>query len=216
MLTETQFTFGSLSAFVGTMAVLAVVPGPSDLIVVARSISSGLVQGLLTVLGIITGDLIFIAVAVLGLSAFAESASGGFAVLKILGAVYLGWLGATSCLAASRPSTPDHDHNSILETPSPKASGFISGLLITLADPKAILFYAGLLPGYLDLAQVTAIDTGIVAGAAILIVGLVKGTYAFLAERSRHLLTNPKANQTLQLLAGLTLIGTAIWLCFAT
>ena len=213
MLTETQFTFGSLSAFVGTMAVLAVVPGPSDLIVVARSISSGLVQGLLTVLGIITGDLIFIAVAVLGLSAFAESASGGFAVLKILGAVYLGWLGATSCLAACRPSTADHVLE--LDLPSAKASGFISGLLITLADPKAILFYAGLLPGYLDLTQATAIDTGIVAGAAILIVGIVKGTYAFLAERFRHLLTNPKAQQTLQLLAGLTLIGTAIWMVLA-
>ena len=213
MLTETQFTFGSLSAFVGTMAVLAVVPGPSDLIVVARSISSGLVQGLLTVLGIITGDLIFIAIAVLGLATLADSASGGFAVLKILGAVYLGWLGATSCLAACRPSTPDPIHE--LDLPSAKASGFISGLLITLADPKAILFYAGLLPGYLDLTQATAIDTGIVAGAAILIVGIVKGTYAFLAERSRHLLTNPKAQQTLQLLAGLTLIGTAIWMVLA-
>src|ERR687893_2270498 len=79
--------------FVVAALVLLIVPGPSVLYIVARSIEGGRMVGLVSVLGVQTGAMVHIAFATLGLSAILASSAVAFSVVKWLGAAYLVWLG---------------------------------------------------------------------------------------------------------------------------
>ncbi|MGH2679439.1 MAG: LysE family translocator [Actinomycetota bacterium] len=72
---------------------LLVVPGPSVLYVVTRSMDQGRVAGLVSVLGIHTGSIVHVAAAALGLSAILASSAVSYGIVKYAGAVYLVWLG---------------------------------------------------------------------------------------------------------------------------
>jgi len=86
----------------GTMAVLAAIPSASVALVIARSITLGISQGIAVGAGVVIGDLIFIGLVMLGLSVLAETMGGLFLVVKYLGAFYLLWLGL-SLLRAGAP-----------------------------------------------------------------------------------------------------------------
>lgn len=134
-------TGSAIVALFGTMLLLAVVPGPADFAVVARSIASGFNHGLFMVGGIIAADLLFIVIAVYSLSVVAGSMGTLFVVVKYLCGAYLIWLG-TGLL---RPRPVLARVRGTME--SSLFSSFLGGLLMTLGDPKAILFYIGLFPG---------------------------------------------------------------------
>ena len=118
------------------MALSAAIPGPSVLAVVSRSISHGWRQGLLVVFGVLIADYIFIFLALSGLTALA-SAMGDFAtVIKYIGITYLFWLAYTTW-------TSSDDVSSVKTPEATRASSVIVGVLMTLSNPKAILFYMG-------------------------------------------------------------------------
>lgn len=204
-------TGNSIAALAGTMLVLAVVPGPSDLAVVARSIASGFAQALIMVGGIVAADILFIALAIYSLAEVAESLGAWFLGVKYVCGAYLIWLGVTALKARSASA----DLAFIQTSKADKSSGFSSflgGLLITLGDPKAILFYMGLFPAFVDLAQVSIRDTLVIMLIATGVVGGVKTGYAYLADRAKHLFTNPRLRQTLDAVAGMILICTGLFL----
>src|SRR5947199_10467674 len=82
-----------LIVFAAASLTLLVVPGPSVLYIVTRSVSQGRRAGLISVLGIHVGSVVHVAAAALGLSALLASSATAFAVVKYLGAAYLCWLG---------------------------------------------------------------------------------------------------------------------------
>ena len=77
----------------GIMVTLSALPSTSVVLVVTRSATLGVANGFAVIAGIILGDLIFIMLAILGLSVVAETMGGLFAIIKYLGAAYLLWLG---------------------------------------------------------------------------------------------------------------------------
>src|SRR5918994_6487388 len=83
----------TFALFVAAALVMLVVPGPSVLYIVARSVEGGRTAGFVSVLGVQTGALVHIAFAALGLSAILASSAVAFSVVKWLGAAYLVWLG---------------------------------------------------------------------------------------------------------------------------
>src|SRR5215213_6467413 len=83
----------TFALFIVAALVLLVIPGPSVLYIVARSIEGGRSAGLVSVLGVQTGALVHIAFAAVGLSAILASSAVAFSVVKWLGAAYLVWLG---------------------------------------------------------------------------------------------------------------------------
>ena len=134
---ESSLTPGSIAALFGSMAVLAFIPGISVLVVSARSAANGFTHGVFVTIGIVTGDIIFIILAIYGLSVLAEFMGSHFSLIKYLGSAYLIWLGIN--LWKFKPGTGEVENNiepSIL-------SSFLTGLFITLGDQKAILFYLG-------------------------------------------------------------------------
>lgn len=171
-------TYASTAALFGVMVVLAAIPGVSALAVSARSAASGFVHGAWTTLGIVTGDIIFILAAVFGLSVLADGMGGLFVLVKYAGGVYLIWLGVALCRSAPKSL---HDEQAADHSP---ASSFLTGLLITLGDQKAILFYLGFLPAFVDLSRVSLRDTAVIVAAAVAAVGGVKLAYAYLADRA--------------------------------
>lgn len=200
----------SIMALFGTMVVLALMPGPSVFAVAARSLASGFTQGLITALGIVIGDFIFILLAIYGLSAIADTLGIFFVFVKYLGGVYLIWLGVG--LWRSNPRTIEVE--GLVEASG--VSSFASGLLITLSDPKAIFFYISFFPAFLDLSQISIVDTGMVMAIAFVAVGGVKVGYAYMADRARLLFRNRKARKRMNMMAGIVMIGTGLFLLVKT
>ena len=188
------------------MLALAIIPDASAMVVAARSLSSGFKQGVVVIVGIVTGDLIFILFAVFGLTAVAEVMDSLFVFIKYFGAAFLVFMGVM--LFREKPKTIELD--GIKET-STKAN-FLCGLLITLGDPKAILFYISFLPAFIDLSEFRLLDIAIVLATAIAALCCTKLVYAFMADKSRVLFKSETAKRTINIIAGLVMLGTAVFL----
>jgi threonine/homoserine/homoserine lactone efflux protein len=86
----------------------------------------------------------------------------------------------------------------------------VSGLIITLSNPKVILFYCGFLPTFLDLSALTLSDLVLVVGIVTTVLSFVLSTYALLAIRARRMFTNKKAARRLNRSAGGVMIATGV------
>jgi threonine/homoserine/homoserine lactone efflux protein len=200
-------TFSNIIALFGSMVILAAIPSVSVLAVTTRSATFGFLHGVFTSIGIVTGDIIFILIAIGGLSLLAAKMGSLFFLVKYLGAAYLIFLGVGLC----RSKPKDVESGTIAQ--SSLWSSFLTGLLITLADQKATLFYLGFFPAFLDISKITLVDMGIIIAIAIVAVGGVKVVYALIADRARLLIRSNFARR-LNLLAGIVMIGVGLFLLF--
>jgi threonine/homoserine/homoserine lactone efflux protein len=191
-------------ALLGALIVLAVIPSVSVLAVSARAAAFGFTHGMFTALGIVIADIIFILIAVYGLALVAELMGEQFRWIKYLGGIYLVWLGL------SLWRTDAKTRNSDTVTQSSLGSSFLTGFLITLGDQKAILFYLGFFPAFIDLSQMTPADTLIIIFIAVIGVGGAKLVYAYLADRASLLFKNSRAIRGINWLAGSVMIAVGV------
>ena len=178
------------------MLLSAAIPGPSVLAVLSRSLSFGWKQGLLVVLGVLIADYIFIFLALSGLSALA-SAMGEFAtVIKYVGVTYLFWLAYTTWTSdVSESSSTSSEQGT-------KASSVTIGLLMTVSNPKAILFYMGFFPAFIDLKTFTTTDVMMILVISTVAVGGVLSLYACTASKARFVFQGRSAKTLLNRLSG--------------
>ena len=192
------------------MTVLAIVPSVSVMAVTARAAAFGFSHGLFTALGIVVADILFILVAVYGLALIAEMMGDQFRLIQYIGAIYLIWLGISLWRADAKARTSDSLRQSSW------SSSFLTGFLITLGDQKAILFYLGFFPAFIDLSAMTPVDTLIIVLIAILAVGGAKLIYAFLADRASLMFKNSRALHGINILAACIMIAVGITLLLKT
>jgi threonine/homoserine/homoserine lactone efflux protein len=192
------------------MIVLAIVPSVSVLAVTARAAAFGFTHGLFTTLGIVFADILFILVAVYGLALLAGMMGDQFRLVQYIGAAYLIWLGISLWRADAQARAADSVGLSSW------SSSFLSGLLITLGDQKAILFYLGFFPAFIDLSTMTPLDTLIIVLIAILGVGGAKLVYAYLADRASALFRNSRALHGINILAACIMITVGVALLLKT
>lgn len=192
------------------MMVLAMVPSVSVLAVTARAAAFGFSHGLFTTLGIVVADILFILVAVYGLALIAGLMGDQFRLIQYIGATYLIWLGISLWRADTKARTSDNLGQSSW------SSSFLTGLLITLGDQKAILFYLGFFPAFIDLSAMTPADTLIIVLIAILAVGGAKLVYAYLADRASLMFKDSRALHGINLLAACIMIAVGIALLLKT
>jgi threonine/homoserine/homoserine lactone efflux protein len=188
------------------MIVLAIIPSVSVLAVSARAAAFGFTHGLFTALGIVAADAIFILVAVYGLSLIAELMGEQFTLIKYIGGLYMIWLGVSLWRADAKARKSD----SIDE--STWSSSFLAGFLITFADQKAILFYLGFFPAFIDLSRMTPVDTLIIIVIAIIGVGGSKLVYAYLADRASLIFNNTAAIRGINIFAACVMIAVGVTL----
>ena len=195
----------STLAFTLAMLILAATPGPGVFASVAQSLASGFRSSIHVIAGIVVGDLLFLFLAIMGLSAVAYALGELFFIVKIIGGAYLIWLGYKMWTADPVPLNS-------------KMSGgnrngwqrFLGGLFITLSNPKVILFYCGFLPTFMDLGSLNVADIIIVSAIVTLVLFAVMGIYAYSAARARRLFTSQRATRNLNRGGGAVLIGTGV------
>jgi threonine/homoserine/homoserine lactone efflux protein len=183
-------------ALCGAMFILAVSPGPGVFAVVSRALASGFNHASMMIIGIVIGDIIYLLCAIYGLSFIAQFFGNFFIIIKYMGGLYLIYLGYKIFTS----KVTQHNIQGIKEL-SMKVN-FLSGLFITLGNPKVIVFYLGFLPAFMDLVNLSKSDIllSIVIVASVL--SLVMLSYAYLAARSRKLFKSQKAMEKLNYASG--------------
>ena len=162
--------------FCSAALVLLIIPGPSVLYIVTRSIDQGRRAGFISVLGTHAGSLVHVAGAALGLSALIVSSALAFSAVKYLGAAYLVWLGVRRWrsgdhfgLAADRPSVPT-------------SRLFRQGFVVQVLNPKTAVFFLAFLPQFVDADRGSVTVQVLVLGVLFIALGLVSdSTYAIAA-----------------------------------
>lgn len=165
-----------LPLFVVAALTLLLIPGPSVLYILTRSVDQGRLAGFVSVLGIQTGTLFHVAGAALGLSAILLSSALAFSVVKYLGAAYLIYLGVRKLLSREE-IRPD-------ETTVEKASYrriYSQGVIVNVLNPKTALFFFAFLPQFVDTDRAAAPQMLFLGILFTLMALCTDGMYAFLA-----------------------------------
>ena len=166
----------TFALFVVAALVLLVVPGPSVLYIVARSIEGGRTAGLVSVLGVQTGAMVHIAFAAVGLSAILASSALAFSVVKWFGAAYLVWLGLRQIFGR------DEGNKDVTVEPARLSRVFSQGVIVNILNPKTALFFLAFLPQFVDPARGAAWTQILLLGATFVILALCSdGLYALLS-----------------------------------
>ncbi|NCJ05850.1 LysE family transporter [Synechococcales cyanobacterium C] len=199
-------TWGSTLALFTALVMLAAIPSVSVFVVSTRSATLGLGHGVFTALGIVMGDVIFIGMALGGWSLLLEHLGPLASWIRPLGGAYLIWLGIGWLRASATKMTVGSAHQK-----TAWQSSFLAGLAITLGDQKAMLFYLGFLPAFVNMETLSYLDAGIIIATAMVAVGGVKLVYAWMADRA-SLLFNWRIRRIMGAIAGSILIATGLFL----
>jgi threonine/homoserine/homoserine lactone efflux protein len=201
---------GALGLYALAMLALFFTPGPVWVALTARALSGGFVQAAPLAVGVALGDVLWPGLAIFGMAWVLTLYGDLLGLMRwVAVAVFLGmgWM-----LIAHAARTPNPD--SRLTRPG-RWAGFTAGVAVIIANPKAILFYMGVLPGFFDLARLTALDIGaiLLLSTGIPLVGNLGMALAI--DRARRLLTTPAAIARVNRISGAALIGVglaiAVW-----
>ena len=198
-----MFGLVDYGAFVVAIIVFLLIPGPGNLALITSTSKGGIRGGLAATLGVILGDQVLMWLAVAGVSALLLAYPTAFHAVQWMGASYLAWLGARMLLA--KPGAAPILHI--------KPRHYLrQALMITLLNPKAIVFYMAFFPLFVDPVQHEGLTTFAVMALTIAALTFAYGLTVvllthFLAERLR---ASPRITRSLEKLAGLFLLGFGI------
>lgn len=192
------------------MIILAIVPGPAVFAIIARSFSSGKLQAFYMTVGIVLGDYLFIVLALFGLAALAEVMGTAFFIIKYLSAAYLIWLGVQLLRTKAKSIDIEASKDSSL------ISNLLTGLFITLGNPKAIMFYVGFFPAFINVNEVTFYDTSLIMLAATLAFGSVNMCYSLLAVKAKNTFKSPNSTTVINKTAGTIMVSTGALVAIKT
>jgi len=198
---------GELAFYAGAIVILFLTPGPVWLAVIARAMSGGFASAAPVAVGVALGDMIWPLAAIFGLSWILSIYGDLLEVLRWVAVGMFALMGVQLIRhAAARPSA-----DSRLTRPGTLA-GFIAGVTVILANPKAILFYMGVLPGFFDLSRVTALDVAAILAVSVMIPMFGNLGFALMVDRARALLRSGRALAMANRIAGglMILVGIGI------
>ena len=198
-------TLTGLLAFCAVYALAVATPGPGIAAIIARSLAHGSKGAPAFIAGFLVGDLVWFTIAATGLAALAKTAATLFVAIKWAGVAYLLFLAWKLWnVPAARVEVKDDDGR------QHGWRAFVASLMLTLANPKAILFFLALLPTVIDLASMNALRFVEISAAIAIVLPAVLGTYVFLAARARDLFTTPRAVRRLNRSSGVAMAGAAV------
>lgn len=194
-----------LLAFLVAMIILSATPGLGVFAAVARAMAEGLRSALFFIAGLVIGDILFFLLALLGMATLFRTLGHVFQVVRIIGGMYLILLGAQTLFKKEEIKQP-------LPTRSIHHS-FLSGLFVTLGNPKPLLFYASVVPSLLNSKTISPCEVVILMGIITVVSFTVIGTYCGLAIYSKSL-ANRKYQRRMKTLSGVVLLATGSFLLF--
>ena len=198
-------TIYGLLTFCAVYALAVAAPGPGIAAIIARGLAHGTKGAPAFIGGFVVGDLVWFAIAATGLAALARTAATLFVAIKWAGVAYLLYLAYKLWTAPAKQVEVESD-----DRRQHGWNAFLASLMLTLANPKAILFFLALLPTVIDLQSLNAVRFLEISAAIIVIQPMVLGAYAFLAARARELFTTPTAVRRLNRTSGVAMAGAAV------
>lgn len=194
-------SFGDLLLYAGALVILFLTPGPVWLAMMARALSGGFAAAWPLALGVAVGDILWPLVAVLGISWILSVFDVFMALLRWVACGIFILMGVMLIRHARHKITTD----SRLTRPGLWA-GFTAGLVAILGNPKAVLFYMGVLPGFFDLRDVTPFDVTAIIFASVAIPLIGNLVLAAFVGRLRSLITTPGTLRRINVASGVLLI----------
>ena len=189
--------------------ILFLTPGPVWVALLARAMSGGFQAALPLALGVAVGDAVWPIIAILGVSWVVNEIDGIMTILRYVSAVVFLVMGVSLTLKSENIL----DSDSRLTRPGMWA-GFIAGVVVILGNPKAILFYMGVLPGFFDLIQVTFLDAVVIVTVSIAVPFLGNLLLASFVNRARVFLQSPRVVRRINTVSGVMLIAVGIAIPF--
>jgi homoserine/homoserine lactone efflux protein len=187
-------------AFIAAAGLLIAVPGPNIMLIVSNSLSYGKRLGIYTVLGTSVAMLVQLAIAVAGLTTAMLFLSTWFEWLRWLGVAYLLYLGYrqwTGTAASFRKS----------QAPADAWLGFWQGFLVSLLNPKTMLFFAAFLPQFADSGSPITRQLILLASTFWCMAIVIDSGYLLLASRIKPLLDTEKRARLRGRITGLFLVA---------
>jgi len=196
-----------LALYSFAMVVLFFTPGPVWVALVARALSGGFHGAWPLAVGVAIGDILWPFCAILGVS-WILSVYGGF--LELLKWVACGTFLLMGFLVIRSASKPIESTGAL--TRPGQWSGFVAGMAVIIGNPKAILFYMGMLPGFFDVSAVNGWDIAAICTISFAIPLFGNLVMALSIYQARRLLTSPTMTARINRVAGglLVLVGLVI------
>ena len=194
-------SFGDMALYAGALTILFLTPGPVWVALTARALSGGFRTAWPLALGVAVGDVIWPLLAIIGVTWLLTVFSDFMLVLRwVAGAMflYMGYL-----LIRNRDKTIASD--SRLTRPGMWA-GFLAGVAVILGNPKAVLFYMGVLPGFFDLTVLNLADIAVICFLSLIVPLAGNLMLSLFIDRARRLLSSPQALSRTNFWAGIALI----------
>jgi threonine/homoserine/homoserine lactone efflux protein len=193
--------------YAGAILLLFLTPGPVWVALMARALSGGFVSAAPLAVGVAIGDMVWPLAAIFGLSWVVTTYAG---VMDLLRWVAVGMFLVMGFELLRRKGSALKADSRLLR-PGPLA-GFLAGIAVILANPKAILFYMGVLPGFFDLTRITPVDIAAIIAISVAVPIMGNLAMALMIDRMRSLLRSPAALTRLNRISGalLMLVGVVI------
>jgi threonine/homoserine/homoserine lactone efflux protein len=198
----------SLLAYVAACALLAATPGPNMSLIIAATLQNGLRAGLVTLGGTLTGLVILVLIAALGMTSVMLLMADWFDVIRWIGAVYLVALGVRQLRQYFWPPA-----DKVAVTVSTR-SRYAQGLVVALSNPKVLLFLGAFFPQFVDPAREPGPQLAVLAVIFVVVLALVDLSYTLVIARARRAF-DMRRLRTLDGLAGGLLIAGGVVLATA-
>lgn len=196
-------TLSIMLAFIATCVLLALTPGPNMSLIIANTLSGGMRAGYTTLAGSGTGLTILAVTAALGMSSIMVFMSEWFDVVRWIGAVYLVFLGLRQLWAWRRRRLD------ATFTPPPVSArnAYVQGLLVSLSNPKVLLFLGAFLPQFIDPNTAPLPQLMLLAGLFVATLLVVDSGYTYVVGRARQALDAQKLLVLDGVAGGLLVVG---------
>jgi threonine/homoserine/homoserine lactone efflux protein len=203
-ITPAEIGFYALGIFL-----LFLTPGPVWVALTARALSGGFRAAWPLAVGVTLGDFFWPFLAILGMSWVLSAFDGIMTVMRWVACATFLIMGGSIIRNADKTIGED----SRLTRPGMLA-GFIAGVAVIIGNPKAILFYMGMLPGFFDIQTLTWADIAVICAVSMAIPLAGNLALAWFIGRARALLTSPTALRRTNIIAGVLLIGVGLVIPF--
>lgn len=194
----------TLGVFAAALLLAAGTPGPSIAALVSQVMSHGWRAVLPFVAAMWLGEVLWLTLALMGLTQLAQSFHTGFVALKWAGIAYLIWM------AWKMWHQPVSGQGAELPKRGSSLSLFATGMALTLGNPKIMVFYLALLPSLIDMNAVGFSEWAILALVTLLTLAVIDLAWIFAAERARGFLRSPRAVRVANRISATTLGGAAL------
>ena len=193
--------------YAGALGILFLTPGPVWVALLARAVSGGFHAAWPLAMGVVVGDIIWPLLAIFGVSLMVEVYADFLTVLRYGGAGILVWIGVRTIRNANKPLVADESLSV-----SGVWAGFIAGLMVIIGNPKAILFYMGVLPNFFNIDSVSTPDVVVICAISGLVPLFGNVILSLSVDRFRRFLSSPESVRRTNLVSGsaLVMVGAVI------